>query len=89
MNIDVDIDIDDIISSMGRRERKELLESLQDDGYIPESCKISNEGEVLLPDGRFGAGNDDFDQALAKLAGNGWKLTKEQEDYIIELAKRF
>ena len=33
--------------------------------------------------------DDDFNNALSLLYNNGWKLTKEQEEYIINLSKRF
>lgn len=32
---------------------------------------------------------DDFNRALQKLFNNGWKLTSEEEQYIINLSKRF
>jgi hypothetical protein len=91
--ISVDIDIDDIISDMGRYDRKEFFKSMQEAGYISKSCFITDDGEVKaskLEERRtLDESNDDFNKALQKLFGNGWKLTKEQEEYIIELSKRF
>lgn len=92
-SINVDIDIDDIIWSMSRWDRKEFFQEMQDNGYISKSCVITNDGEVKAPNhierNVLDESKDEFNQALQKLYGNGWKLTLEQEQYIIELAKRF
>ena len=91
--ISVDVDIDDIIYDLGRLDRKHFFLAMQDNGYISEHCVITNEGEVQAPAHverkALAESQDDFNQALQKLWNNGWKLTKEQEDYIINLSKRF
>jgi hypothetical protein len=91
--ISVDVDIDDIISNMSRYDRRVFFESMQDDGYISKSCEITNEGEVRAPAhierNALVESQDEFNIALNKLWNNGWKLTKEQEDYVINLAKKF
>jgi len=87
ISIDVDIDIDDIVYNMSKYDRKELFKAMKEDGYISDSCVITEEGEVESSIGIDS--RDDFDKALVKLFGNGWKLTKEEEEYVIELAKRF
>lgn len=84
--ISVNIDIDDIISGMSRYDRRIFFEAMQEDGCISESCIITNDGTVEAPTAKS---VDDFDRALQKLYGNGWKLTREEEDYIINLSKRF
>jgi hypothetical protein len=91
--ISVDVDIDDIISNMSRYDRKVFFQSMQDDGYISESCEITDEGEVKAPahieKNAIVETHDEFNNALKKLWNNGWKLTKEQEDYVINLSKKF
>lgn len=91
--ISVDVDIDDIVTSMGRYDRRKFFEQMQNDGYISKTCVVTYEGEVKAPAHieRNALGNDsnEFNQALNKLYGNGWRMTLEQEQYIIELAKRF
>jgi hypothetical protein len=93
MSISIDIDIDDILYGMSRWDRKQFFEAMQEDGYISKSCIITNDGEVQAPkhieQSALRSSTDEFNQALHKLYNNGWKLTKEQEDYIIELSKRF
>jgi hypothetical protein len=91
--ISVDVDVDDIVSAMGRYDRRKFFESMKSGGYISESCIITYEGEVKAPvhieRNALVESQDEFNIALNKLWNNGWKLTKEQEDYVINLAKRF
>jgi hypothetical protein len=91
--ISVDVDIDDIISDMGRYERRKFFEAMKDEGYISDTCIVTNEGEVKAPDhiernAKYEATNE-FNLALRKLLGNGWRVTLEEEEYIINLSKRF
>jgi hypothetical protein len=85
--MNIDIDIDDIVHSMGSYDRKELFRALQQDGYIPENITITNDGSIELS--KLYKSDDDFNVALKKLYNNGWKLTLEEENYIINLSKRF
>lgn len=91
--ISVDIDIDDIIWDMSTYDRKRFFERMQREGYISEACTITINGEIKAPSHieRNALDNEtnEFNQALNKLFGNGWRLTLEQEQYIINLAKRF
>ena len=92
-SISIDVDIDDIIWGMGSYDRREFFESMKDRGYISESCIITKDGEVKaaghIERNKLSESNDDFNRALQTLFGKGWLLTKEQEQYVIELAKRF
>jgi hypothetical protein len=89
----VDIDIDDVIWGMSTYDRRCFFERMQDEGYISKSCVITPEGVVEasahIERNAVVNSNNEFNQALQRLYGNGWRMTKEQEDYIIELGKRF
>jgi len=91
--ISVDVDIDDIINAMGRYDRRVFFESLQEDGYISKSCVITSDGEVKANERvekrAIAESKDEFNKALQKLFGNGWRLSLEEEQYIIGLAKKF
>ena len=76
-DVDVDVDIDDIIYEMSSSERQELVDDLYDDGYIPTPLQ-----KVIEPD-------DDFSLACKKLMGQSWRLTKAEEEFIINISKRF
>jgi hypothetical protein len=76
--ITVDVDIDDIISSLSNSERQALADNLYDDGYIPKQVeKVSYEHE------------DEFSLACQKLKYQSWRLSREEEEFIINLSKRF
>ena len=76
--ISVDVDIDDILDSMSSRDKQKLAEELYDDGYVQKGA-AKKEAEL----------NDDFSLACEKLIGQSWRLTREEEEYIINLSKRF
>jgi hypothetical protein len=46
--------------------------------------------QALKDDGHLDEGedNNEFDIALRKLAGNGWRLTKEDEETILRIANK-
>jgi replication initiation and membrane attachment protein DnaB len=46
--------------------------------------------QALKDDGHLDEGDDsnDFDIALRKLAGNSWRLTKEDEETILKIANK-
>jgi hypothetical protein len=76
---DVDIDVDEFLSACSDSERKELIEALAEDGYIKKES-------ILTPDKK--SINPTFDDACIKLIGNSWRLSKEDEDKIIEISKK-
>lgn len=92
-SISIDVDIDDIIWGMGTYDRKAFFKAMQDEGYISKSCIITKDGEVKaaahVERNALAESKDEFNQALQILFGKGWLLNKEQEQYIIELSKRF
>jgi hypothetical protein len=92
-SISIDVDIDDIIWGMGSYDRREFFKSMQDEGYISKSCIITKDGEVKaaghIERNKLAESTNEFNKALQTLFGKSWLLTKEQEQYVIELAKRF
>lgn len=75
---DVDIDVDEFLSACNDSEIKELVDALAEDGYIKRES-------ILTPGKRT---NAEFDDACSSLIGNGWRLTKEDEEAIINISKR-
>ena len=74
MSVYIDIDIDEIISVMSTREKQELVDELYEDGFIPKELERNFRGE--------------FGEALEKLSGNDWRLSKEDEQRIINIANK-
>lgn len=75
MNISVDIDINDVLWEMSKRDKQILVDELYEDGYIPKPL-INNH-------------TDDFSLACKKLMGQAWRLTREEEEFITNISKRF
>lgn len=91
--ISVDIDIDDIIWDMSTYDRRRFFERMKSEGYISELCEVTGDGQIAAPkhmelNAKYES-HGEFNEALQKLFGNGWRLTKEEEDYIINVSKRF
>ena len=84
--VSVDIDIDDFLSSCGRYDRMELIKALIEDGHLPSQL-VKGDDEYILPGTNWGSA--DFDKAINNLVGRGWQLSKEEEEYIINISNRF
>jgi hypothetical protein len=77
-SVRIDVDLDDILWGMSDREKQDLVEELYEDGYSPKELE---EKEAEL--------KDDFSIACKKLMGQAWRLTKAEEEFIINISKRF
>ena len=74
----IDIEIEDILWNMSDYEKQELVDELYEEGFTPKGFPTSN----VSIDG------DEFDEAVSKLLGNSWKLTKEDEETILKITKK-
>ncbi len=70
----IDIEIDDILYSLSSYEKQELADELYDDGYVAKQVK-----QVIDED------LDEWDEAILKLKGNKWRLSKEDEETILRI----
>ena len=77
--INIDIEIDEIISNMGSYDKQEMVDELYECGYTPKQLKSIEE--------RFEA-NTEFDKQVVKLIGNSWKLSKEDEETILRITNK-
>ena len=73
----IDIEIDDILYSLSSYEKQELADELYDDGYCPKQVK-----QVIDED------LDEWDEAILKLKGNKWRLSKEDEETILRITNK-
>ena len=73
----IDIELDDILYSLSTYEKQELADELYDDGYCPKQVK-----QVIDED------LDDWDEAILKLKGNKWRLSKEDEETILRITNK-
>jgi hypothetical protein len=78
MYVNLDVDIDDILSGLSGREKQQLVDELYEDGYVPKQVEkiIDNDND------------SDFDEQVRKLIGNSWRLTKEDEETILKITNK-
>lgn len=74
----INIEIEDILWDMSDYEKQELVDDLYEDGYVAKKDIRSDD------DGDY----NEFDSAVSKLLGNGWRLTTEDEALIIQIANK-
>ena len=79
----IDVDIDDVLYSMSARELQNLVDDLYEDGYIPKKLEKQEAREAPSIPEQF------YLEAIDKLARSYHQLTSEEEQTIINLAKRF
>jgi hypothetical protein len=76
--VSVDIDVEEVLWNMSSKEKQDLVDDLYEAGYIPEELEEKERSY-----------NDDFSLACEKLKGQSWRLSREEEEFIINLSKRF
>ncbi len=79
MSISIDVSIDDIIWGMSDYDKQELVNSLYDDGFVPEQMGGVHPDD--LPTGQF-------DREVSKLIGNSWRLSSDDEATILRITNK-
>ncbi len=74
--ISIDVDIDDIISNMGSYDKQMMVDELYADGYI---AKKDDEARSM---------DDEWNEQVHKLFNNKWRLSKEDEETILNITKK-
>jgi hypothetical protein len=77
MSISINVDIDDVLYGMSDWEKQELVDELFDDGYVAKK-DYRNESNPY----------SDWDEAVTKLLGNSWRLSKEDEATILRITNK-
>lgn len=78
----VDIDVDDFLSACSSREINDLIDALEEDGYIKSSQRLTDDPTVS-------ASEQLFEEALNKLHGKWNQLSNSEEEIILTITKRF
>ena len=77
---DVDVDVDDFVGSCSKSEIAELIECLVDDGHlIGHPVEVATNATVE---------DEKWNDEVAKLFNNRWKLTVEDEQKILSVTQR-
>jgi len=74
--INIDIDIDDIISNMSSYDKQMMVDELYADGYI---AKKDNEARST---------DDEWNEQVHKLFNNKWRLSNEDEETILKITNK-
>ncbi len=74
--INIDIDIDDIISNMSSYDKQMMVDELYADGYIAK--KDDSEKST----------DDEWNEQVHKLFNNKWRLSKEDEETILAITNK-
>lgn len=81
---EVEVDVDYFLSSCNSSEIKEIIQALVNDGYLPKSVLGIENGN-----NSNGVAELEFEDALDKLHGKWNVLSREEEEAIIKISKRF
>ena len=87
MSISIDIEVDEFYDSLTNYEKNELIDLLIEDDMISKNAKNINEVVEHLEIKSLQDG--EFAEAIDKLYRNRFLLSKEEEEFIHNLAKRF
>jgi hypothetical protein len=72
----IDIDIDDILYSMSSCEKQQLADELYEDGYLAKKDDADKSTD------------DEWNEQVNKLFNNKWRLSKEDEETILQITKK-
>ena len=88
--MNIDIDVDDVLWSMSRFEKREMLSALIDEMDIEDVTRILEEQTdvKVTPNITSKMDDEDFHNKVLGLLNNRFKLTNDEEDFIVELSKR-
>jgi len=79
VNLNVDVDLDDVISSLSDRKIQRLVDELYDDGYLPTELDSYN---TFIT-------NDEFGEMVSKLNATRLTLTPEDESIIRNILAKY
>lgn len=81
VNINVDLEIQDFVDSLTRRDISELIEILKEEGHIKEnSSQLENDNKLS---------SDDFDSCLNKIASSYFEMDLKDIDLIRSISKKY
>jgi hypothetical protein len=78
---ELDIEVGEFLDSCSRREIDELLDYLVEDGFLDKKSLTKPKQKSVL--------EEEWDETINKLSENRLQLTKEEEEIIRSIVKRF
>ena len=80
VDVDIDVDVEEFYNDCSDREKKELMEYLTEDDFIPERIIQAREDNLM---------DLTYKKALDKLHSKRIYLTLEEEQFIINLSNKY
>jgi len=80
VDVDIDVDVEEFYNDCSDKEKKELVEYLIEDDFIPERMVQAREDNLM---------DLTYKNALDKLYNKRIYLTLEEEQFIINLANKY
>lgn len=77
---DVDIEVDEFLENCSTNEIKEAIDWLEEEGYLEHGFNVT---------GRESMNERIFLESLFKIKDNWMGLSKEEEEIILNISKRF
>jgi hypothetical protein len=84
INVEVEVDVDDFISSCDRRDIKYLIESLIEEGHLDESVIYKNKSKYPPT-----PGEELHRDNCTKIYNNYYQMSNEDVDLIESIAKKY
>jgi hypothetical protein len=85
--IDLDIEVYEFVRACSKRDIKELIKELVEEGHLPKDLYYEN-GEVKKEMSRKTASEIDFEEKLDKLKLKYFSLGRDEEESLEKIFKR-
>ena len=85
--IDLDIEVYEFVRACSKRDIKELIKELVEEGHVPKDLYYEN-GEVKKEMSRKTASEIDFEEKLDKLKLKYFSLGRDEEESLEKIFKR-
>ena len=85
--IDLDIEVYEFVRACSKRDIKELIRELVEEGHLPKDLYYEN-GEVKKEMSRKTASEIDFEEKLDKLKLKYFSLGRDEEESLEKIFKR-
>jgi hypothetical protein len=86
-NIDLDIEVYEFVRACSKRDIKELIKELVDEGHLPKDLYYEN-GEVKKEMSRKLSSEIDFEDKLDKLKTKYFSLNRDEEDFLEKIFRK-
>jgi hypothetical protein len=87
-NLDLDIEVYEFVRACSHRDIKELIKELIEDGHLPKDI-YDAKGEIKKEINRKTSSEIDFEDKLDKLKTKYYSLTKEDEETLDKIFKKY